>query len=145
MKQTAPFGTWVSPVTVELACGQTMRMGELSAEGGELYWLEQRPSDKGRTALVRRSADGQIEDISPPGADVGTRVHEYGGGSYTVGGGRVLWSSRLTATVWLLDPQAGPASVEIAAIPACRFADFRFMANRKSAVCVREDHRYRPG
>ncbi|MFL5280259.1 MAG: prolyl oligopeptidase family serine peptidase [Rhodopila sp.] len=143
MKQTAPFGTWVSPVTVDLVCGQSVSLSELSADGNDLFWLEQRPGDKGRTTLVRRSGDGSIQDVSPPGEDVGSRVHEYGGGSYVAEGGRILWSSRRDGSVWLLDPRRSPVPVRIAAVPGCRFADFRFVGSQPVAVCVREDHRDR--
>jgi dipeptidyl aminopeptidase/acylaminoacyl peptidase len=144
MKQTAPFGTWVSPVTVDLVCGQSVALSALSADGDDLFWLEQRPSDKGRTTVVRRSEGGSIQDVSPPGEDVGSRVHEYGGGSYVAEGGRVLWSSRRDGSVWLLDPQRGPAPVQVTAVPGARFADFRFVGGQQAVVCVREDHRDRP-
>jgi len=143
MKQTAPFGTWTSPVTVDLACGKVVSLLELSSDGGDLLWLERRPRDQGRTSLVRRSADGSISDVSPAGEDVGSRVNEYGGGSYVAAGGQILWSSRRDGSVWRLRPgQDSPALV--AAVPGCRFADFRFVPGRAAAVCVREDHRGRP-
>src|SRR5689334_20904009 len=115
MKQTAPFGTWMSLVTVDLVCSQSVSLSELSADGDDLFWLERRPGDKGRTTLVRRSGDGSIQDVSPPGEDVGSRVHEYGGGSYVAEAGRILWSGRRDGSVWLLDPQRGRAPVQVAA------------------------------
>jgi len=68
--------------------------------GDELFWLERRPSEAGRqvvmrgglAGLERGGASGALEDLveaSPPGVNVRTRVHEYGGGEYTV------WRDRL--------------------------------------------------
>ena len=46
-------------------------------QDGSAWWLERRPLESGRTALVR---DG--EDVLPPEFNVRTRVHEYGGGAW---------------------------------------------------------------
>src|SRR5262249_59313622 len=81
-KAVAPFGAWVSPVTVELMTEAAIGLSGLSADGENLYWLEARPSENGRTVLCRRRAGGEIEDVTPPPINVGSRVHEYGGGAY---------------------------------------------------------------
>jgi len=48
------------------------------------YWLELRPHEAGRTVLVRRDGDGIQKDMTPEGFNVRTRVHEYGGGAFTI-------------------------------------------------------------
>ncbi len=140
-KRIAPFGSWESPVTTELVVGRTVGLSAPAADGADLYWLESRPSESGRTVLVRRAADGTIADLTPPPFNVGTRVHEYGGGAYTVRDGVVLFSDRRDGHLWLLVPGAAPR--EIVAVDGCRYADFGFVPERDAVVCVREDHRAR--
>ena len=68
-----------------------MRLGEPWVDGDDAYWVERRPVEAGRRVLVRSPPrlDG---DLTPHPFDVRTRVHEYGGGSYAVGGGAVVSS-----------------------------------------------------
>jgi hypothetical protein len=117
-------------------------LGDISADGDTLYWLESRPEEQGRSVLMRRHPDGSVQDMTPPPANVGSRVHEYGGGAYTVGAGRIVYSNKTDSTVWLI-PTDGEAR-KIAATEGCRYADFRFVPGSDSVVCVREDHRDRP-
>ena len=89
-----PYGAWPSPIRLDDLLG---RHGPNSAEpwidGDEIYWIEGRPAEAGRSVLVRRAADGTVADLTPAPFDVRTRVHEYGGGSYTVAGGTVVFSN----------------------------------------------------
>ncbi len=138
----APYGTWESPVTVERVTGRSIGLGAPIADGGDLYWLESRPTETGRSVVVQRSADGTIADVTPPPFDVGSRVHEYGGGGLAVRNGSVVFGDRRTHEVWLATPGALPR--RIAGVAGCRYADFSFVPGRDAVVCVREDHRERP-
>lgn len=77
---------------------QTKRLGALAfGPSGDLFWLEGRPSEKGRQVLVRRPAGGgAAQQVTPPpesGTNVRTRVQEYGGGEYALGQGAVYYSN----------------------------------------------------
>ncbi|SFP92532.1 Dipeptidyl aminopeptidase/acylaminoacyl peptidase [Geodermatophilus dictyosporus] len=85
-----PHGGWPTPVTSELVVRAAARLGEVLVDGDDVWWSESRPAEGGRSALLRRSADGTVTDVLPPPWDARTRVHEYGGGAWTVAGG-VLW------------------------------------------------------
>ena len=81
-KAVAPYGSWRSPVTAKLiAEGGVGIMWPQSVDGG-LYWVELRPLEDGRYAVVRRAPDGEIADVTPAGVSARTLVHEYGGGMY---------------------------------------------------------------
>jgi dipeptidyl aminopeptidase/acylaminoacyl peptidase len=138
-KRTAPYGAWESPVTTDLVAGKTVGLAALHADQGALYWLEGRPNEGGRSVLVRRGADGRITDLTPPPLNVASRVHEYGGGSYFVADGRVVFSDKVTGAVWLIDGDAPPR--RITAVEGCRYADFAFDPVRGRVLAVREDHR----
>lgn len=139
VRVTAPFGRWESPVTADLVAGQTIGLGALQADGDTLFWLEARPAEAGRSVLVRRMPDGGIADLTPPPFNVASRVHEYGGGAYTVRDGRVAFSDKHDDAVWLIEDGAEPR--RIAAVPGCRYADFRFDPSGRHLYCVREDAR----
>ena len=59
-------------------------------------WLEGRPGDGGRATLVRLRPGGAPEDVSPPGVNVRTRVHEYGGAAFLAAGDLVVVSDFAT-------------------------------------------------
>jgi len=141
-KTVAPYGAWVSPVSVELMTRAAIGLGSLCVEGQDLYWLEARPGESGRTVLCRRRADGTIEELTPAPFNVGSRVHEYGGGAYAVAAGVVVFSERSNGSVWLIE--AGHAPRQIETPEGCRYADFAFDLPRRRVLAVREDHRNRP-
>jgi dipeptidyl aminopeptidase/acylaminoacyl peptidase len=141
-KIIAPYGTWVSPVGVELMTKAAIGLGGLCVEGQDLFWLEARPSENGRTVLCRRRADGEVTDLTPPPFNVGSRVHEYGGGAYAVAGDRVVFSERSNGSVWLIEAGQRPRRIETP--DGCRYADFEFDLPRHRVLAVREDHRGRP-
>ena len=70
-KTIRPYGTWASPVSAELLAGQSLRLGQVQALGGDLYWSEGRPADAGRITIVHRAADGtELEPLQLPELDL---------------------------------------------------------------------------
>ncbi|AQU87643.1 S9 family peptidase [Komagataeibacter nataicola] len=134
--ETSPYGTWPSPVSAALVAGQTVSLSDVRVDGRDIYWIEGRPAEGGRRVLVRARA-GQVADVTPAPFDVGTRVHEYGGGAYAVCQGRVALSNRRDGSVWLME---GGQSRCLAAGAGLRFADLTFSADGRFLFCVREDH-----
>src|SRR3990172_4190937 len=92
----APYGSWRSPITLDMLATAGRALTGVHAEGGDLWWLEGRPSDAGRTTLVRLAPGGEPEDVSPPGMNVRSRVHEYGGGAVLIDGDLLLLSPLLS-------------------------------------------------
>jgi dipeptidyl aminopeptidase/acylaminoacyl peptidase len=137
-----PYGTWPSRITAQIVAAQGLRLGAVAVDGDDVYWLEGRPAESGRIVLVRRDAHGRVADLTPPGFNVRTRVHEYGGGAYIVASGEIYFSNfadqRIYRAVAGLKEQ-GPAR---AVTPAGNwfYADATFDARRRRLICVREDH-----
>ena len=77
--QSAPYGTWPSPISAELLVVDAVDLCTPWADGGATYWVEGRPSEGGREVLVRRSPAGIVEEVLPEAYSVRTLVHEYGG------------------------------------------------------------------
>src|SRR5438046_3054333 len=138
LKKAAPFGSWSSPISIDLLLKGEMRLAGARWDGADLYWIEGRPDEDGRQVIVRRSADGAIADITPRGFNARTRVHEYGGGDYAVSGGAVWFTNFDDQRLYRQDPGGVPRPVGPAG--DVRHADLTVDAPRRRIVAVREDH-----
>jgi dienelactone hydrolase len=134
----APYGSWPSPVALDLVAAGFVRLAEPRWDGEAATWLEGRAEDAGRQTLVRWTREGGVRDISPPGINVRTRVHEYGGAAYLAADDRVVISDFATGRLLRLGPD-GAATPLTPDIP-WRYADPCLDAARDRLVCVREDH-----
>ncbi len=135
---TAPYGTWASPISAELAASSSNALLGLQLDGDDLYWLEMRPTEGGRYVLMRHSAGGG-EEITPAEFNVRTRVHEYGGRSFLVVDGVVYFSNFADQALYR---QTGSAAPErLTSSDGLRFADCAIDRQRNRLLCVREDHR----
>ena len=70
-----------------------MGLGQTAFDGDDIYWIELRPKERGRNVFVKRSANGECVDVTPPPFNARTRVHEYGGGEYLVNNEIVYFSN----------------------------------------------------
>jgi dipeptidyl aminopeptidase/acylaminoacyl peptidase len=140
----APYGSWRSPIApaVVAAGGRRLAAPRLSGDGA-VWWGEGRPSEGGRVVLMRRPAGGEPEEVTPAGTNARTRVHEYGGGAwslvaddlvlFTDFGDQRLYRQRLGEEPVAISPEpAKPA--------ALRYADMRLAPDGRTVVCVREVH-----
>ncbi|NEK57215.1 S9 family peptidase [Geodermatophilus sabuli] len=136
-----PYGSWPTPITSELVVRTAARLGEVVVDGSDVWWSESRPEEGGRSAVVRRSADGTLTDVLPAPWNARTRVHEYGGGAWTACGG-VLWFTEFSdQRLYRLDPGAAvpvPVTPEPAVPSGVRHADLR--ATSAGVLAVRETH-----
>jgi dipeptidyl aminopeptidase/acylaminoacyl peptidase len=138
----APYGSWKSPITADLIVMGTTRLAEIQLDGEDIYWLELRASEGGRTVLIRRTADGRVSDVSPQGFNVRTRVHEYGGGSYCVHAGVAYYTNFTDQRLYRQTPSGAPEPITPETPSGqLHYADFAFDAARHRLICVREDHR----
>ncbi|WP_299959565.1 prolyl oligopeptidase family serine peptidase [uncultured Modestobacter sp.] len=139
--QTLPHGSWPTPITSEVVVRAAARLGEVVVDGDDVWWAEGRPSEGGRTVLVRRSPDGTTTDLLPAPWNARTRVHEYGGGAWTVAAGTVWFTSYADQRLYRVDPgSTEPVAVtpEPAFPAGVRFADLS--ADGDGVLAVRETH-----
>jgi len=134
----APYGSWKSPITADLIVQGTVGLSGVFLDGEDLYWSELRPSEGGRMVVVRRSADGRITDVTPPGFNVRTRVHEYGGGAFVADRGTVWFSNFADQRLHRQDRGADPHPITEAVDR--RYADAIVDRRRDLLFAVREDH-----
>ena len=52
--KVTPYGSWKSPITSDLIVKGSIGVGSVKLDGRDVYWLEMRPSEGGRSVIVRR-------------------------------------------------------------------------------------------
>ena len=146
--QVSPYGHWPSPLQADsLFQGSEsisfMRPGQVG-----LFFLLSKPDEGNALVLMHLSAAGHCVRVSPPGINVRSRVHEYGGLSYAISDEAVYYChfddqrvyqlpfDQLTQQVGTPRPLTPPQQDA-----ALRYADFLVDAERQQLICVREDHR----
>ena len=134
-----PHGSWKSPITSELIVSESVGLAQPTIDGDDIYWIEIRPSEGGRSAIVRREASGAINDVILAPFNSRTRVHEYGGGDYVLSR-RVLYFSNF-ADQRLYKQISGATPRPITPQAELRYADGIVDEKRHRLICVREDHR----
>jgi dipeptidyl aminopeptidase/acylaminoacyl peptidase len=139
--KTLPYGEWKSPISSEMVFSGSpsdRALSQLRLFGKDLYWLEMRSTEGGRNVIVHRKPDGEIEDCIPREFNARTRVHEYGGGDYTVVDGEIFFSNFSDQGVYRCVPGQEPQL--LTEIGEHRYADFHFDHCCERLICVREDH-----
>jgi dipeptidyl aminopeptidase/acylaminoacyl peptidase len=137
--KTALYGSWESPIDAGLIAEAMIGLGEVMVDGDDVYWLEVRPSEKGRCVVVRRSPAGSTGEAIPAGCSARTRVHEYGGGAYLPLGDRVAFVNFADQFLYLWGGEGD--AVLLAGKEGVRYADFVHDAGRDRLIAVQEDHR----
>jgi len=137
MTREVPYGGWASPLGPADVAAASVRLGSPRVDEDVGYWTETRPSEGGRSVLVRRPAGGAASDLTPPAYSVRSRVHEYGGGAYAVRAGTAYFVNLHDQQVYRQAPGADP---ELLGQPGpWRHADLTLDPARGRLLCVRED------
>jgi len=132
-------GHWPSPITPELLTAQGVRISDPQAVGDRLYWLETRPQEKGRNALVCEQA-GERTDLFPAPISVRTRAQEYGGSSYVATATFIFYVLDSDQRIYQYTIATGQNQPLTPAGPF-RYADFYYDAQRRHLLAVRENYR----
>ena len=133
-----PYGSWRSPISSDLIVDGLVGLKETALDGDDVYWIESRPGEGGRSVIVHRSPDGTTRDVTPQPFNARTRVHEYGGGDFVVHDGKVFFSNFGDQRLYCMEPGEDPRP--LTAEVAHRYADMVVDAPRNRLVAVREDH-----
>ncbi|HJQ03583.1 MAG TPA: prolyl oligopeptidase family serine peptidase [Jatrophihabitans sp.] len=142
--QTAPYGTWTSPITTAELVASIHPVVGGRLVGGEVWWTELRPSESGRQSVRRLGPDGEPVDVLPQPWNARSRVQEYGGNSWVArSDGMLVFSEFTDQRLYRLDPGGSdpvpltPAATEPASL---RYADPQLSRDGSEVWCVRESH-----
>ena len=137
-KLQTPFGRWPSPITPAIAAAGSRRFGGLKAEAGAVYWTESRPEQGGRQTILQGRADGSVRDLLAAPFSARSRVHEYGGGEFTVVGETIYFTNDSDQQIYVFRPGEAPRRLTNA--PNLRFADYSLDDRRQRLIGVGEQH-----
>jgi hypothetical protein len=130
--------------TSDLIVEQITTLSEVRLIEDSIYWMEGRPQEQGRSVIVRAGSDGTATDITPAGFSARTRVHEYGGASWLVGGGTCIFSNFTDQRLYR--QRIGQSDPEpLTPAPSSprhhlRYSDGVLDNGRRRWIGVREDH-----
>ena len=138
------FGWWTSPFSAEAVAAGRISRGGLHADGEDLVWTENRPSEGGGQVVVRSGPDGTSRVISPAGVSVRSSVHEYGGGAALCVDGVVYYVDQDDQGWYRFDPSSDRAPVALTDRPGGqssfrRAGDGRLTHDRRWLVSVEEE------
>ncbi|MBB2976073.1 dipeptidyl aminopeptidase/acylaminoacyl peptidase [Microbacterium endophyticum] len=138
MPKQLPYGSWPSPLSASDAATSSARFDGARFVGDDVWWGQGLPAEGGRTTVRRRRVNGAVEDILPAPWNARSRVHEYGGGAWTVTtSGILLFSERSDDRVWAMEPGSSPYPLTPVEEGA-RYGGLRFDAD--VLLAVRERH-----
>ncbi len=139
--RVAPFGSWASPISAQHVAAGSHPVGGGRFVGDEVWWLELRPAEGGRYAVVRQDADGGVHDLLPAPWNARTRVHEYGGGAWTVTpGGDIVFAEFTDQRLYAMSPGGRPRPLTPSPTGPgdLRYAELQIVGDE--VWCVRETH-----
>ncbi len=136
--RVAAFGSWKSPITSDLIVSKTIGVGNIAIDRQNIYWLEKRPQEKGRSLIVGHFSDGGTQDITPDPFSVRSKIHEYGGGAYTIKENTIYFSSYADGRIYrqVIGTEPEPLTEKAEK----RYGDIVIDRDRNRLICVCEDH-----
>ena len=150
-KPTVPYGSWPSPITASRLVEGAAGVGEIRADGDDVWWNEQRPGEGGRYQLVRWSSGGNRHDLFPawdptgegPNWSARTAVMEYGGGAWGVRDGVVVFANWADQRLYRVGSSGRDEPVAISPSPSVprgfRWSEPTWLDD-DWLICVRESH-----
>ena len=143
--KTAPYGSWSSPIDPKLLTSSSPSYAYPYRDGENLYWLESRPWENGRSVVVQRNIKGETTDVLPAPLSARSKVHEYGGTPYIVIDDVLYFCLYDDQRIYRLDLKDNKAVPEpITAENKYRYADFCYDKHRHRLICVAENHDNEP-
>ncbi len=135
----APCGTWSSPISAAQIAASGVRLSQPRIAGDCVYWVESRPAENGRCVLVCSRPGERNRDLTPAPFSVRSRVHEYGGGAFTITKNALYFVNDADQQIYTLALD-GDIPKALSDAPACRFADLLVDEQRERLITVCEDH-----
>ena len=136
-----PFGAWSSGLTPRMLALAGNEFGQLGAAGNRAFWTELRPRENGRMALMGcdlGDRDAGVREWLGSDVSVRSRVHEYGGGSFSVHPSGVIAFDDHTGTILRMDATGKTSPLHHA--QGVRYAEFQIDPKHDRVLAVAEVH-----
>src|SRR5262249_7958473 len=130
-----------SPITADAVVAESISLSEPRIDGDDIYWIEGRALEKGRSVLVVRAADGTTRDITPFPFNARAQIYNSGG-AYTVKDQVVNFVNFFSAPAHdnpIYKPVAGGVPTKITSNPTCLYADMCVDTLRNRLIAIREE------
>ena len=136
--QVVSCGSWKSPITSDLIVSQTIGIGSLAVNHGNIYWLEKRPQEQGRNLLVSYGPKGEVKNFTPAPLSVRSKIHEYGGGAFVVERNAIYFSNYQDGKIYhqVIGTKPYPLTEQLDR----RYGDLTVDTHRHRLICVCEVH-----
>lgn len=132
------FGFWTSPLSAQNISSQSLGLSDLCVDGNRVYWLENRPAEKGRGVVVSCDDQGHYQDETPETVSVSAQVHGYGGGAFCVKDGFMYFSENKSGIVFCKDTKQNKTNALTQEGPYF-YADFCPDATHTFIYCIRKN------
>ena len=114
------------------------KFGTIKSTDKALYWLERRLHDKGRGVVMRWHPEEGLAEAIPETHAARSKVHEYGGGEFCVGGESVFFTNSEDQQIY--ECKQGGRVTQITDTPHYRYADLEYDQNNHRLIAVAEHH-----
>ena len=138
-KTQQAFGTWPSPISAELITKAAPSLNFIQSQGDNLYWVEGRPWDAGRSVIMCRDSAGIIKDLLPSPFSHHSKVHEYGGMAYAADQTHLYFVNAADQCIYQLNLNSSDKPKAITS-PGLRFADLVIDTAQQQLIAVAEKH-----
>ena len=144
-QKSLPYGEWVSPIPPDALAEGVRKIEQICVDGDAAYWVEVRPDEGGRSAVMRWTKDKGAVDVLPRWYSARTTVNSYGGGAMAVRDGIVVFTQYAAEAypktrdqrLHVMRPGKLPKPITPAA--AVSYADMEIDPDRGVVYCVMEE------
>nr|XP_045584169.1 uncharacterized protein LOC123746586 isoform X1 [Procambarus clarkii] len=140
--QKAAYGTWKSPISSDVATSAVNKVVEapqVDPSTGWVFWCEWLSSEGGQSSIFHFNPETKEIVRWTKDYDVRTKVHEYGGGAFTIYNNTLYFAHSDNGAIYR---QVGPDGTpsRLTKIGSKRYADGIYCPKREALVYVSEDH-----
>lgn len=116
----------------------TIGLSEARLFDGQVYWVESRPQEQGRSVIVRMDQAGEKQALLSAEYSCRSRVHEYGGASYLPTPVGLFFVNHSDQQIYCVN-QALETS-RITSSSTLRFADLAYNKKNSTLLAISEEH-----
>ena len=139
------YGAWTSPIAPQALAEGARKIEQIRLDVASVVWVESRPEEGGRGAVMRWTEDAGAEDVTPRWYNARSLVNSYGGGAMAVQSGTIVFTQFApeafpkTKDQRVYRQDIGKLPVPITPAVAASYADFEIDAANGVVYAVMEE------